>query len=60
MTVCPCSLSISDQGAHSQRAVVSIRCRFSGFVWLEELIDIAEGPDVAGFRVAPSARTRSM
>jgi GTP cyclohydrolase I len=23
--------------------VVSIRCRFSGFVWLEELIDIAEG-----------------
>ena len=43
MTVCPCSLAISDQGAHSQRAVVSIRCRFSGFVWLEELIEIAEG-----------------
>lgn len=42
MTVCPCSLAIADQGAHSQRAVVSIRCRFSGFVWLEELIDIAE------------------
>jgi GTP cyclohydrolase I len=43
MTVCPCSLAISDQGAHSQRAVVSIRCRFSGFVWLEELVEIAEG-----------------
>jgi GTP cyclohydrolase I len=42
MTVCPCSLAISDQGAHSQRAVVSIRCRFSGFVWLEELIEMAE------------------
>lgn len=42
MTVCPCSLAISDQGAHSQRAVVSIRCRFSGFVWLEELIELAE------------------
>ncbi len=43
MTVCPCSLAIADRGAHSQRAVVSIRCRFSGFVWLEELIEIAEG-----------------
>lgn len=42
MTVCPCSLAISDEGAHSQRAVVSIRCRFSGFVWLEELIEMAE------------------
>jgi GTP cyclohydrolase I len=43
MTVCPCSLAISDQGAHSQRAVVRIRCRGRGFVWLEELIEIAEG-----------------
>jgi len=43
MTVCPCSLAISDQGAHSQRAIVTIHCRFSGFLWLEELIDIAEG-----------------
>lgn len=42
MTVCPCSLAISDQGAHSQRAVVTIHCRFSGFVWLEELIELAE------------------
>lgn len=42
MTVCPCSLAISEQGAHSQRAVVRIRCRGAGFVWLEELIDIAE------------------
>ena len=42
MTVCPCSLAISDQGAHSQRAVISIRCRFSGLLWLEELIETAE------------------
>jgi len=42
MTVCPCSLAISDQGAHSQRAVVRARCRYKGFVWLEELIDMAE------------------
>jgi len=42
MTVCPCSLAISGKSAHSQRAVVSLRCRFKGFLWLEELIDIAE------------------
>lgn len=42
MTVCPCSLAISDQGAHSQRALVSILCRFTGMLWLEELIGIAE------------------
>ena len=42
MTVCPCSLAISDQGAHSQRAVVRARCRSKGFVWLEELIAMAE------------------
>ncbi|MFZ5426686.1 MAG: GTP cyclohydrolase FolE2 [Thermodesulfobacteriota bacterium] len=42
MTVCPCSLAISDQGAHSQRTVVRARCRFKGFLWLEELIGMAE------------------
>lgn len=42
MTVCPCSLAISAQGAHSQRTVIRARCRSKGFVWLEELIDMAE------------------
>ncbi|MGE4192289.1 MAG: GTP cyclohydrolase FolE2 [Pseudodesulfovibrio sp.] len=42
MTVCPCSKAISDEGAHSQRAEVRIRTRFDGFVWLEDLIEIAE------------------
>lgn len=42
MTVCPCSKAISDEGAHSQRAVVRISARFDGFVWLEELIEVAE------------------
>jgi GTP cyclohydrolase I len=42
MTVCPCSLAISDQGAHSQRAVVRVMARFTGFLWLEDLIEIAE------------------
>ncbi|WP_243547090.1 GTP cyclohydrolase FolE2 [Pseudodesulfovibrio tunisiensis] len=42
MTVCPCSLAISDNGAHSQRAMVRIRTRFTGFLWLEDLIEIGE------------------
>ena len=42
MTVCPCSLAISDQGAHSQRTVVRATCRLRKFVWLEELIAMAE------------------
>ena len=42
MTVCPCSLAISDMGAHSQRSNVSIHAKFKGFLWLEDLIEIAE------------------
>ncbi|MFW5488018.1 MAG: GTP cyclohydrolase FolE2 [Desulfovibrio sp.] len=42
MTVCPCSLAISDFGAHSQRAIVRISCRSSGFVWIEDLVEVAE------------------
>ena len=42
MTVCPCSLAISDIGAHSQRAEVRIRAKYTGFLWLEDLIAIAE------------------
>jgi GTP cyclohydrolase I len=41
MTVCPCSKAICADAAHSQRAEVRIRCRFTGFVWVEEIIDLA-------------------
>jgi GTP cyclohydrolase I len=41
MTVCPCSKAICDEGAHSQRALIRIRARFTGFLWLEDLIVIA-------------------
>ena len=40
MTVCPCSLAISETGAHSQRAKVKIEAGFRGLLWLEELIEI--------------------
>jgi GTP cyclohydrolase I len=43
MTVCPCSLAICESAAaHSQRAVVRVRARFKGMLWLEELIAVAE------------------
>lgn len=41
-TVCPCSLEISDFGAHNQRATVKISTRMKSLVWIEELIDVAE------------------
>lgn len=42
MTVCPCSKAISDEGAHAQRAMVRISVRMHGFVWIEDLVEIAE------------------
>ena len=42
MTVCPCSKAISKEGAHSQRAVINIKARSKGFIWIEDLLEIAE------------------
>jgi GTP cyclohydrolase I len=49
-TLCPCSKEISDYGAHNQRGYVTISVRTNkkpdgswDFVWIEELIEIAEG-----------------
>jgi len=41
-SLCPCSKSISDYGAHNQRSHVTVNARTSGFIWIEELIDIVE------------------
>lgn len=41
-TLCPCSREISSYGAHNQRSVVSLSVRFEGFVWIEDLVDVAE------------------
>jgi GTP cyclohydrolase I len=42
-TVCPCSREIADRGAHNQRSVVTLSVSTNEFVWLEELIVLAEG-----------------
>lgn len=42
MTLCPCSKEISARGAHNQRAAVRIQVRYSDFIWIEELVELAE------------------
>ena len=41
-SLCPCSKKISDYGAHNQRSHVTITARTNAFVWIEELVRIAE------------------
>lgn len=41
-SLCPCSKEISDYGAHNQRSHVTVTARTSGFVWIEELIELVE------------------
>ncbi|MCU0869008.1 MAG: GTP cyclohydrolase FolE2 [Burkholderiales bacterium] len=41
-SLCPCSKKISDYGAHNQRSHVSITATTDGFVWIEDLIAVAE------------------
>ncbi|UCF99340.1 MAG: GTP cyclohydrolase I FolE2 [Spirochaetaceae bacterium] len=41
-TVCPCSLEISDAGAHNQRGIVRVKLLFDKFFWIEDVISIVE------------------
>ncbi|HMS55275.1 MAG TPA: GTP cyclohydrolase FolE2 [Fimbriimonadaceae bacterium] len=41
-TLCPCSKEISKYGAHNQRGLVSVKIRFDGHIWLEEVIEMIE------------------
>ena len=41
-SLCPCSKGISDYGAHNQRSHITITATLGEFMWLEELIEIAE------------------
>jgi GTP cyclohydrolase I len=44
ITLCPCSKEISERGAHSQRAELSVRLRTRAghIIWLEDLIPLLE------------------
>jgi GTP cyclohydrolase I len=41
-SLCPCSKKISAYGAHNQRSHVTITVRTNQFVWIEDVIQIAE------------------
>ena len=42
-SLCPCSKKISERGAHNQRSHVTIAAKLREHMWIEELIEIAEG-----------------
>ena len=41
-SLCPCSKKISERGAHNQRSHVTLTVETNDFVWIEELIQLAE------------------
>ncbi len=41
-SLCPCSKKISEYGAHNQRSHITITARTNAFVWIEDIIRIAE------------------
>ena len=41
-SLCPCSKKISEYGAHNQRSHITITVRTNTFVWIEDVIRIAE------------------
>jgi GTP cyclohydrolase I len=41
-SLCPCSKKISERGAHNQRSHVTLSIRANEFIWIEDVIRIAE------------------
>ena len=41
-TLCPCSKELSDHSAHNQRGRVSMTVGMTRFIWIEDLVEIAE------------------
>ncbi|ODU49719.1 MAG: GTP cyclohydrolase [Thiobacillus sp. SCN 63-374] len=41
-SLCPCSKGISKYGAHNQRSHITITVKTNDFIWIEDLIHIAE------------------
>ncbi len=47
-TLCPCSREISARGAHNQRSKVTVQTRFTGELWIEELVALVEASASCG------------
>lgn len=41
-SLCPCSKEISRYGAHNQRSHVTVTAQITGFIWIEELVELVE------------------
>ena len=41
-SVCPCSMEISENGAHNQRGEARLSTRFKKFIWMEDMIELVE------------------
>ncbi len=41
-SLCPCSKQISNYGAHNQRSHVTLTVRANSFVWIEDIVRVAE------------------
>jgi GTP cyclohydrolase I len=41
-SLCPCSKKISERGAHNQRSHVTLTLRTNSFMWIEDVVKIAE------------------
>jgi len=41
-SLCPCSKELSAYGAHNQRSIITIKVRYSSFIWIEDLVSAVE------------------
>ncbi|RNC70745.1 MAG: GTP cyclohydrolase I FolE2 [Desulfuromonadales bacterium] len=41
-SLCPCSKELSRYGAHNQRSHITVRVRYTDFIWIEELVEMIE------------------
>lgn len=41
-SLCPCSKELSEYSAHNQKCLIRIKCWPSGWIWLEDIIRVAE------------------
>ncbi len=47
-TLCPCSREISARGAHNQRSMVTVQARFTGELWIEDLVELVDNSASCG------------
>jgi len=41
-SLCPCSKSISEYGAHNQRSHVTVNVKTKGSIWIEDIVELVE------------------